>query len=511
MTGENLLMGLSYINRKFVEESEQDAVITKSGAYAKQKQGRNLLRKPLLIAAILALLLFLMGCAWALLRMQDLKIGEHTVTQTQYDGQGNPAGETVTQLEVLSLQGIMDTPNYLANQEWLAFTQSYTPTGGEYWESDEAYWAYSVLNQEMVDKLDEICAKYGLKVIGKPWHEHKDCSVFLSLAGIDSLLKTDSEAVLCLPQGRFFPGGSFNVYGTLTLPGREQTVSLSFGCMKKDVFYDVFAYVDSDTVTQRNYTTAEGVCLLLLESDGSGMILADREDCFINISVSAYNGSTLEEIADQFDFEIRATPLDAAAAEAREQASLAELGDNGMDPNFLRRETYREYVEDLLWSDSQKIMNGWDASDISDKEYALYDLDGNGEQELLIFYDGYIGSVVGMKDGRTDEGKSYHMKLYEGNVLIETAEMKSGPFAGITYHIFTFANNGDPVFSNPKERSIVRLWKDAQGIWRRTSSTDHYADYDTQITEAEAMEILNSYKPVQLDTRPLTEYEEPQA
>jgi len=56
---------------------------------------------------------------------------------------------------------------------------------------------------------------------------------------------------------------------------------------------------------------------------------------------------------------------------------------------------------------------------------------------------------------------------------------------------------------------IVRLKKTPDGWWR-TSSTDHYADFDTQITEEEAMEILNTYhKPVKLDTKPISEFEEP--
>ena len=37
--------------------------------------------------------------------------------------------------------------------------------------------------------------------------------------------------------------------------------------------------------------------------------------------------------------------------------------------------------------------------------------------------------------------------------------------------------------------------------------TDHYSEYDSEITEAEAIEILYSYIPVALDTKPLTEFE----
>ena len=109
-------------------------------------------KKMWLIAAILALLLVLAGCAVVyLLHMQDLKIGEYTVISTQQTS----SESTEKELDVLSLQGIQDSSNYLANQEWLAFTESYVPELGEYWETDEQYWAYNVQNQVMVVRLKE--------------------------------------------------------------------------------------------------------------------------------------------------------------------------------------------------------------------------------------------------------------------------------------------------------------------------------------------------------------------
>lgn len=448
-----------------------------------------------LIAAIVTLLLVLAGCAVIyMLHMQDLKIGEHTVISTQQ----NSSEITERELDVLSLQGIQDSSNYLANQEWLAFTQSYEPELGEYWESDEQYWAYNVQNQVMVDKLDEICKKYGLNVIGKPWHEHVDCKEFLPLVGVNTLLQPESNAIIHIPQGRFFPGGSFTVYGTVKLSDKEHALDLTYHCVHKDVFYDVFAYVDPNTVSERNYTTAGGTPVLLLESEKSGMIMVDREDCFLSIDVALTDGISLEAIADQFDFTIQPSAPDASAADAREQASMdAFYGD--IDRDLFRRPTYGEYIEDIL------MMTGFDSSEIPQKEYAFYDLDGNGEQELLILYNGYISSVVGWKDGKTDEGKTYNMILCEDNVLIDKTQLLVDE---CWYHIFRFSNNGDTVFSNPKEQSIVRL-KEANGRWWRTSATDHYAEFDTEITEAEAVEILNSYIPVTLETKPLTEFEEP--
>lgn len=455
-----------------------------------------------LIAAIIALMIMLVGCTVVyMLRMQDLKIGEHSLIQTEQSITDN---NDVT-LDILSLQGIKNSPNYLANQEWLAFTQSYEPELGDCWESEEQYWAYNVLNQTMVDKLDEICQKYGLDVIGKPWHEHVDCNEFLPLLGIDSLLKADSEATLHIPQGRFFPGGSFTIYGSLAISGITQPMDITYHCVKKNVFYDVFAYVSPDT-NERNYENAEGIPLLLLESEHSAMILADREDCFISLSIALHEDTSLEHIAEQFDFSIHSVAPDPTAAEARQQASIDIAYGDGPDRDMYSRSTYREYVEDILWWNNYNIMNGLNPAEIPQKEYTFWDLDGNGTEELLIVYEGKILNAVGMKNGKTDEGKSYGMVLCRDNVLVEQTQWTMDE---CWYHIFRFANDGDPVFSNPKEQSIVRL-KEVNGEWWRTSSTDHYADFDTQITEAEAMEILNTYYiPVELDTKPLTEFEEP--
>lgn len=468
----------------------------------KESRVRNLPAKRFwLIAAAIALTLLLVGCAVVyMLRMQDLKIGEHTMIQTEPEAAEN---SEIT-LDILSLQGIKDSPNYRANQEWLAFTQSYEPEFGDYWESEEQYWAYNVLDQTMVDKLNEICEKYNLEVIGKPWHEYADCNEFLPLIGVDSLLKTGSEATLHIPQGRFFPGGSFTIYGSVTVPGTTQPLDITYHCAKKNVFYDVFAYVSPDT-NERNYETADGIPLLLLESEHAGMILADREDCFISLSVELRYNTSLEHIADQFDFTICSVSPDSSGAEARQQASIDIAYGDGPDKDMYSRSTYREYVEDILWWNNYNIMKGLNPAAIPQKEYTFWDLDGNGTEELLILYKGKIQNVVGMKNGKTDEGKSYSIVLCQDNILVEQVQLTLDE---CWYHIFRFANDGDPVFSNPKEQSIVRL-KEVNGVWWRTSSTDHYAEFDTQITEAEAMEILNTYIPVTLDTKPLTEFEEP--
>lgn len=495
MNGQKMLIAFSYIDRKLIAESEQSAPVSIQKA---SRPTHRSAKHVWLIAAAVALMLLLVGCGVLyVLRLQDMKIGEEPISQAL---PSDSPSESTT-LDVISLQGIQGSPTYLAAQEWLSYTQGYTSSGGDYWESDPEYWAYSVQSQEMVDKLNAICEKYGLKIIGKPWHEQINCMPFLSLLGVDSLLKPDAEATLSIPAGRFFPGGSFTIYGTLTLSGAEYP--FTYHCVKKDVFYDVFGYLEPSSVSQQNYTTADGVNVLLLKSSSSGMILVDRENQFLTLGIDG--DAPLEQIAECFDFTVHPNAPDTAAADAREQASQEEMRSRMGDLNILPPATYAEYVADLIQGDELNRSEDYTPPVSS---YTFYDLDGNGTEELLIFSgDDIITSVVGMKDGLTDEGKIYGMYLCEDNVLVDQY-----PVPGLDeywYHIFRFANDGDPVFSNPKEQSIVRLKQCKDGTWWRTSSTDHYAEFDTEISEEEAMEILNSYKPVELQTRPLTQFEEP--
>lgn len=63
MNGKDLFRGLSYISRKYIDEAERDTISDGKGAYEAPKGGKKLLHKSLLIAAVIATMLFLMGAA----------------------------------------------------------------------------------------------------------------------------------------------------------------------------------------------------------------------------------------------------------------------------------------------------------------------------------------------------------------------------------------------------------------------------------------------------------------
>jgi hypothetical protein len=123
-----------------------------------------------LIAAAIVLSLMLVGCAIVyILSLQDMAFG--TRTQEYYDGSSQ-------EITLLSIQGIKGTPGYQATKEWYEWLETYD-TDLTVYHSEEAfsedfgddYYAYNLYSHEMKDKLDEICAKYGLELLGKMYDD----------------------------------------------------------------------------------------------------------------------------------------------------------------------------------------------------------------------------------------------------------------------------------------------------------------------------------------------------
>ena len=71
MNGKELFLGLSYINRKYIDEAENDTISS--------THDRKIFRKPLLIAAVIALTLLLVGCAVAAYARIHMKLIQYNV------------------------------------------------------------------------------------------------------------------------------------------------------------------------------------------------------------------------------------------------------------------------------------------------------------------------------------------------------------------------------------------------------------------------------------------------
>ena len=108
MNGRDIILGLNYIGEDFIEEAET----ARFPLPANMKSTHRKIRRPLLIAAIIALALLLVGCGAAIvMRLQQLTIREKTA------GIPSETGFRGEEINLISIQGFMGTDSYAAFQE----------------------------------------------------------------------------------------------------------------------------------------------------------------------------------------------------------------------------------------------------------------------------------------------------------------------------------------------------------------------------------------------------------
>ena len=181
MKAIDLLIGFGSVKDSYVISAEEFRQGKK-----KAQIKRLSTRKMWLIAAIIALALLLVGCcAIIAMRLQHLTIREETASipsETSFNGEA---------LSLISIQGFMGTDSYAAFKEWQDFLSTYDldksilHTNNDF-QAPEAYFSYSCYSQEMIDKIDEICEKYHLQPLGKPWFFDRGEDVF-DAVGIESV------------------------------------------------------------------------------------------------------------------------------------------------------------------------------------------------------------------------------------------------------------------------------------------------------------------------------------
>ena len=296
MNGKDLLIDLGNISHKYYEEAENGNILTT----AKYKT----FRKPLLIAAIIGLLMLLIGCAAYFCSLQQLVVIDHTkeVIAVVEEDISNNTTERVPETEagpyiaekVLSLQGYEGSPAYLALQEWWEYAIDYTIQNPDLrfssdYQRPEEYTNYPCYSQDMVDKVDELCSKYGLHLLGK--------STFITdSAGMEanglSCVLSDEAAPRCF-YGHLYEDGSFTASGELELSDDyEKTVQFQMHNIRKDAFYTAHLGLNnmSDYI-QWNYKTADGYTALLALIDRTGLIFVENEGRFVSIII--------EEVPDE--------------------------------------------------------------------------------------------------------------------------------------------------------------------------------------------------------------------
>lgn len=501
MTGKDLLTAMSGIDGRYIEEA----------APAAAPKTRSL-RRPLLVAAAIAAALLLVGCGIVYaLRLQDMSIGKASYTQ-RFDDKGKAIDPVEKSLDIITPYGRSGDAIQQALKEWYEFQESYDPDGALLTDEpdipdipNQYEYTYSCYTQEMVDKVDEIVAKYNLKLLDVPIvFQRYQSDIFLEETGIQSLLLPDSNAQMLELVGELFL--PYNIYMEFQIATENADSPWGHYCYtRKDYFPEgVAKRMDLSSYEQWDHTTPDGTKLLLaLSSKGQGEIIAEQENAMIMISIdgnrtqSDYPDASevmtkaeLESIADQFDYSVQPKEVDRAVVEeklaAAEEAYQAE--------HAYVPETYTDFSDYL-----KKNVYIPDES----RQYSFYDLNGDGVDELLLGKDGAFLDWLEMENGEVmfhGYGESY---LCEGNVL-EQYQAPDRYWDGERHTYFAFAD-GTAAFKDDGGLGNV-----IANIQRRGSQWYRYPDPNgwesTEISQDEAAAIMAKYPRIQLEWKPLMDY-----
>ena len=495
MTGKDLLTAMSGIDGRYIEEA----------APAAAPKTRSL-RRPLLVAAAIAAALLLVGCGIVYaLRLQDMSIGKATYTQ-RFDDKGKAIDPVEKSLDIITPYGRSGDAIQQALKEWYEFQESYDP---DYLlatnEPDipsipnQYEYTYGCYTQEMVDKVDEIAAKYDLKLLEEwiPFQRYQS-DIFLEETGIQSLLLPDSGAQITGMAGMLYPPYNFSMEFNLVTENAG-TLMTSYGYARKDYFPRAFpGGMDIDAYEQWDHTTPGGTKLLLaLNSKGQGEVIAEQENAMIMISIdgnratshTAYPDASevmtkaeLESIADQFDYSVQPKEVNRAVVEEKLAAAEADY----QAEHTYVPETYADFSDYL-----KKSVYIPDES----RQYAFSDLTGDGVDELLLGRNGAFSYWLSMENGEVVDNVYADTYLCKGNIL----ELYQAPdmYWDIERHTYVKPENGG--YGN-KIVAVERVGNQ----WYR--SYDIYERDKTEISQDEAAAIMAKYPRIQLDWKPLMDY-----
>lgn len=508
MTGKDLLIAVGNISQKYYDEAENDTIVEAST--------HRSLRRPLLIAAVIALAAVLVGCAVVYaLRLQDMSIGQETYTQS-FDDSGKAIEPVEKTRDVLTIFGHSGDAIQKATAEWFAFLETYDPerkltdNNPDHEEIPNQYeYTYGCYTLDMAAKVDEIAAKYNLKLL-EEWLPFQtwQSDIFFEETGIDSFVLPDSGAEMTRLSGIFYPPHNFDVDIELMIPELDVNPWVTVLYARKDYFpRDIPGGADLTLYEQWDHTAADGTPLLLcLNNKGNGLVIAEKENAMIILRVDGnFSGSDypeadqiitkeqMEALADVFDYSIQPQILNRDAVWAKlEESNKAHEEENVYVP-----ETYGSFVDAL--KATYRI-----PSELS--QYTFYDLTGDGVDELLLSGNGNgeITHWYSIQDGEIQEDFGIGFYLCEGRVL-EIYSPAPELDGGVCQYFHAFSDT-EWTCNNPDQRygdwiTTLRL---ADGEWFQAK--DYHGLAEIPLSDTEAAAIREKYPRLTLDWKPTMDY-----
>lgn len=331
MNGKDLLTKLGDIDQSYYAEAEGEGTSSTASP--------RILRKPLLVAALIAAALLLMGCAIAyVLSLKDMTLQEKPITIDRFSDDGSEyLGEEEVTQQILTLAGLKGTPGYLAAEEWHNYLEEYNSKpeneddiAGTRPKFPSEYDMYNLRSQEMKDALDKILHKYDLKPAGAEMPFRTPAQLLRAL-DMENVLRAGSGAEMQVLNANYYENGNLDFEFDITIPGEgellpEETWGGLYYRRKDCLIPDVAKLRDKDSWREWNYTTAAGNNVLIVRSSSAwdAWIFCDMVDCTAFLRVEAikeyYSDNSvsrvelsdrqLELLADAIDFSLKPELVD---------------------------------------------------------------------------------------------------------------------------------------------------------------------------------------------------------
>ena len=398
MNAMDLLYGLNNV---------RDSYVAAAGEFRQRKTKHLPKKRLLLIAAIVSLTLLLVGCAVVYaLRLQDLKVGEYRYTApTVYDENGEAVPVPTHPLQtILSAQGA----NQQAFAEWNAYCQAHAQDSAESEEAEipEQYReVYGCSSWEMVEKLNEIASKYGLKLLSsKVDIPSYASSVLFDTLGVDKLFEGDCE----YGTGSFCPEGTFELSLAFELDSDAWPYpNYANYRYSQKAYLEPYGTVlfDFENTNQWNYTRKDGQTVLLAMNHEQAFVFADSADAFITVSLASFKWDStqkvemppaiLEQIAETLVLSVQ--PHSADMTQVPQLLSAALEADEAQRVQSAQ-ERYTQGYESYI---QNRLANAASDYSLGTMYYSLYDLNGDGVPELLPGGKLTVWEVLSIRDGKS--------------------------------------------------------------------------------------------------------------
>ena len=312
--------------------------------------------------------------------------------------------------EPLTLESLQSSANYKASMEIKDYVQSYNATGDVDETLSEAYRAYGCRNTEMAQKVDEICAKYGLNKVGDGISPDTTEEMFTAL-NVRSMVKASGNGDVTTSNPSYSADGNFEFWGATTVSGVDYAVEYRvYRAMKQTLSTAYWEIENTSDYQWSNYVTTAGTDVLIAVGQNNSLVLTDTGDSVVVIVVmNATTGDTqtgkaaLEAFANTFDLSLaprtRNAPVETTAP--TESGTAIPEAYQPVIAKYVTALTEHWGGEACSNADISILVSY--ATSPSELGYALLDLDNDGTDELIIANDAerqVIYDLYSLVDGK---------------------------------------------------------------------------------------------------------------